>query len=340
MRTHRKATNKPYHIEARELGVQNLENIKKVTYPRRVSATDLRKIWDYQKAGLKIDQARELVDKWQTKSYHTTPHQPYSGRITTILEVARGKAKRYQEQLADILSLSDGDLSWSHTRIRWEFAGQSIVTVYHQNATWSNKRSYRYPTSTSSWCTSHLLKTTTPGTVEMYKLDTYNILSSITDKVITHDLRGNWRNRAIIDLFGVTPEKQKGLSHIQLDAYYRVAKLRTIAGVEIWRRTLAGETMDYCAVIKKDTYHAKTQREAVKGLAAKLAAPGSRRETIDYDYARSLGFCRAGIEQFCDDNNVDIDGKYSRSDIAKIVRERSDKNKQYENELRKVGITL
>ena len=62
-------TQKPYHIEARELGVVDFKAIKGLNY-RRISADQLRTIWNYRAAGLKIDDAREKLDVWNRGSYH------------------------------------------------------------------------------------------------------------------------------------------------------------------------------------------------------------------------------------------------------------------------------
>lgn len=212
MRTHRKATNKPYHIEARELGVQNFAAIKKIWH-QPIFATDLRKIWDYRTAGLTLADAKKYLEKWQTRSYHRTPYVPKTGRITTMLEVARRNKLTYKEKMEQIKTLADDGLSWERTRIAWEVEGRKILTVRHEDVTWGR---YHYPTSSSVSYTSHLLRTVEPGTVEAYGMTTYNILepamdrtrvvvdnTAVTEKQIGHDLRGNWKTRVAKELLNV-----------------------------------------------------------------------------------------------------------------------------------------
>jgi len=161
-----------------------------------------------------------------------------------------------------------------------------------------------------------------------------------SERKINYSARGNWIQNIIISLFSIIPERQRGLSHIQLDPHYRVKRIRKIAGIEIWSRTLAGEVVDYCAVQDKDTYHAATPRAAMHGLVLKLATPGSRREILSMDYALSLGFCRSGVEQFCEDYELNPDSAYPRSEIQAIVSRGNGKAKKYERELTKAGITI
>jgi len=163
----------------------------------------------------------------------------------------------------------------------------------------------------------------------------------VCERKINYKARGNWIQNIIIELLSIIPERQRGLSHIQLDPHYRVKRIRKITGIEIWSRALAGEVVDYCAVADKDTFHAATPRAAIHGLASKLATPGSRREILSMDYALSLGFCRSGVEQFCEDYELNPDSAYPRSEIQAIVSRGSNgKAKKYEKELTKAGITI
>ena len=165
-------------------------------------------------------------------------------------------------------------------------------------------------------------------------------LRGLAERSISYEARGNWMLKIISDLLQIAPDRQRGLSHIQLDPHYRISIIRKIAGIEIWSRTLAGEPVDYCAVQGKDTYHAPTQREAVRGLARKIATPGTRREAINMDYALSLGYCRTGIEQFCDDYGLDADKTYSRAEIQALIVAGNGRAEKYQRELAKAGFTL
>lgn len=229
-------------------------------------------------------------------------------------------------------------------------AGRIIKLHRNDNATWDNKKSH-WPSSSTITRTATLLSTgwddlSKTALLELgnpymsygYEISTF--VQNNTERKINYEARGNWILKIITDLLGITPERQRGLSHIQIDPHYRVERIRKIAGVEIWRRTLAGETIDYCAVQGKDTYHTVTPREAVHGLSAKLATPGSRREIIDMDYALALGFCRTGVEQFCDDYNLDCAASYNRAEIQSLIKAGNGRAEKYSRDLIKAGFTI
>lgn len=225
-------------------------------------------------------------------------------------------------------------------------AGRTIIIHRSGSASWDNPRS-KWPSSTSITRKAYLLPSDWDDLSKDSLLRTgdrevgkYNILIGIAERTINYEARGNWLLKIITELLGITPERQRGLSHIQLNHHYRVERIRKIFCVEIWKRTLAGETIDYCAVHGKDTYHAVTPREAVHGLAAKLATPGSRREIINMDYALSLGFCRTGVEQFCDDYDLDCTADYSRAEIQSKIRDGNGRAEKYSRELTKAGFTV
>lgn len=238
---------------------------------------------------------------------------------------------------------------WNDPDFTLCIAGRTIILHRSDSASWDNSSSH-YPSSTSITRTAYLMR---EGWEDLSKdglirnaryadniLHTWSDGDGMVERTINYEARGHWQQKIIIELFGVTPERQRGLSHIQLDPHYRIKRIRKIAGIEIWQRTLAGEIIDYCAVRGKDTYHAATPREAVKGLAAKLATPGSRREILDMAYALSLGFCHTGVEQFCEDYGIDSAGAYPRAEIQAMVARGNGKADKYERELAKAGIEI
>ena len=207
-------TQKPYHIEARELGVVDFKAIKGLNY-RRISADQLRTIWNYRAAGLKIDDAREKLDVWNRGSYHEyqrgqkQTELQSTGRIICMAQRAAIHQAAYREGLQKIMALPDATLDWTCPRVRWEINNRSIITVRHNDVTWSDNRKYHYPTSSTVSYTSHLIRTDMPGTVEAYKISVYDILSAATEKKISHDLRGNWQVRVVKELLNIdwSPEK-------------------------------------------------------------------------------------------------------------------------------------
>ena len=205
---------KPYHVEARELGVLDFTAIRGINY-KRISADQLRTIWDYRAAGLKMDDARGKLESWNRRNYHRYQRGEKqietcsAGRIIRMAERASIMLTVYREGLQKIMALPDATLDWTCPRVRWEVGNRSIITVRHNDVTWSDNRKYHYPTSSTVSYTSHLIRTDMPGTVEAYKINQYDILSAASEKKISHDLRGNWQVRVVQQLLNIdwAPEK-------------------------------------------------------------------------------------------------------------------------------------
>lgn len=177
------------------------------------------------------------------------------------------------------------------------------------------------------------------GLFHRIKIEGYGF--SMVSKKTEFTARGNWQKRVIAELFELKPQKQAGLSHVQIDPIYQVEKLRTLRGVEVYRRTLADQPIDFVAVIGRATYHAETQRKAVSGLAQKLTATGdTAAHRIDLAWCYNQGFCRPGVEEFCEMVGLDIEKAYTRKQIERAVK-KTGKEKLceiYSYELAKVGI--
>lgn len=154
-----------------------------------------------------------------------------------------------------------------------------------------------------------------------------------------------WRGNILvqaIDQSGVFkfPETKVPLS-VRLNKWYDAKITRTVGHVRIYERTLLGEFVDYCAVLNGVTFHAPTIREAVKGLNRKIKAAAKRRnQPITYKLCKELGFCDAGIKEFCAEFNLDIKESYSPSEIEALVKAEPAKAAPFENELRTVAKTL
>ena len=245
---------------------------------------------------------------------------------------------------------------WNDSNYYLHIAGRTIILHRSDSASWD--KGSHWPSSTSISRTAYLLRAgwdaldkqallqssviTERG--DHYGSDINRVhnrgLRGLVERNISYEARGNWLLKIVADLLQITPERQRGLSHIQLDPHYRITLSRHIAGIEIWERTLAGEVVDYCAVRGKDTYHAAAPREAVHGLAQKLAAPGTRREKIDMDYALALGYCRTGVDQFCEDYGLDAEATYTRADIQALIVAGNGRAEKYHRELAKAGFTI
>jgi hypothetical protein len=157
------------------------------------------------------------------------------------------------------------------------------------------------------------------------------------------DFKGDFILKAYAEAFKIEPYKEKGFARkVQLNDYLRVKKIKSINDVEIWKRTLNEKEYDFVAVQNKTTFHAHTRKEAVEGLKRKIEAKlEEEEEIINKELGFKLGFCKIGMENFCEDNNIDFEGKYTRKELRNIVLQQRNLNcEKYFKELKKIKILL
>jgi hypothetical protein len=138
----------------------------------------------------------------------------------------------------------------------------------------------------------------------------------------------------------VAPESTAPMS-VRLDKFYSAEIIRTIGHIKIYERKLLGGHIDYCAVLNGVTFHADSIRAAVRGVHVKIKAAAKRQNSpINLKLCKELGFCDAGIKQFCNVFNIDIKGSYTPDEIEALVRSDLDKAAPFEHELRTVAKTI
>ncbi len=166
----------------------------------------------------------------------------------------------------------------------------------------------------------------------------FDKLGRKTEKIVNFDgWRGQWLLKAIEEAKIVKSRTYKNKPHrsIQLNKVFQITKIRDIAGVQIWTRTLDNEIYDYCAVKGENTFHAESKKAAVTGLRnkiekAELKAKGS---LINLKLANDLGFCNTGIQEFCEDFNLSIKSSYTPQELSEKVVNRIQYFGKYESEL-------
>jgi len=58
------------------------------------------------------------------------------------------------------------------------------------------------------------------------------------------------------------------------------------------------------------------------------------------DYALSLGYCRTGVDQFCEDYGLDAEATYTRAEIQALIVAGNGRAEKYQRELAKAGFTI
>jgi hypothetical protein len=134
--------------------------------------------------------------------------------------------------------------------------------------------------------------------------------------------RGQWWLDALIASGIVEAVKVPSrLRSVQLHRAYSVALVRTIGSVEVFERSIAGDVVDFCVLWHGITYHAASQRYALIGLRQKLVAAlrVKHKGPIDLALCRVLGFCDAGVRQFCSDFGLDPALSYTADEVIAAV---------------------
>lgn len=146
---------------------------------------------------------------------------------------------------------------------------------------------------------------------------------------------GDFVANAIASL-GLGPKKSTTPLRIRLNAAYNAKLIEKKRGYKIYSRTLLGQHHDW--VIESPLgmiYHDADRGNLVKGLHKKIRNQSRKISgAIDWKKCRSLGFCEAGIKQFCADFGLSIKAAYSPLEIHTRIKQDIEKALPYLHELK------
>ena len=178
-----------------------------------------------------------------------------------------------------------------------------------------------------SWHRKYGPKRTVESRIVEFKSD-----KGATRRVCLSSWAGNWGIRALLDAKIVHPKK--GQMRIRLNAAYEVKKVKSSLGFDFYERTLKGQHVDYCIVSKKTTSHGASLKECVAGLRAKLAQKEiAKTHTVTWRVCKSLGFCDAGLIEFCSHFGLNTSQSYDPKHIESLARSDWDYAQRFKNEL-------
>jgi hypothetical protein len=168
-------------------------------------------------------------------------------------------------------------------------------------------KSYGHPKKTVTGRTVLIRRVAENGTLESRDVEVYSF-------------RGNYILDALVKA-EITPA-QEGLKGVRLHEAYNAALVRKGRSIKIYERTLAGDLVDYCAVVHTTTFHAATEKEALRGMRVKLRNANLRAKggLIDFSFCKKLGFCDIGINQFATTFGFDTKRAYTAEEVASRVR--------------------
>ena len=309
-----------------------------------VSARELDARTAYKASGLTAVRVRDLIyEEWnrqtviqRERSARRPAPSPQPGRVLRLVSEKAENLKRTARQFAECQRLLEAQRRKGQARIG------SLIFRGVEEGEWVNDRYSR------SWHRQHGgVWEVSERRVDMLAVNRCGELEVIRS-VQLQSFRGHWLVRSIVELLDLEKVSvPTPLKPVQMGDYYSIRQLRSIAGVDLYVRMLAGEIVDYAVAVGGETYHAESPREAIRGLRRKISererAEAARvardREMITAEYGSDLGFCAAGMEEFCDFNGLDIDGRYSRGELRRVVGARKAENRdRWGTELLRAGL--
>jgi len=203
-----------------------------------------------------------------------------------------------------------------------KIAGWTVTAWQEESKSWNYY--------SESWHRSHGPKVTITGRFVCFTSST----GKKTKTVELDSWRGNWQVKALV-LAGLV-EPKKGQMHIRLNEAFEIKIVKKARGYKLYERTLKGEFVDYCLVSPLgQTYHADSYQACLKGLAKKRrAVKRAKVATINWSFLRGLGFCEAGIKEFCTEFGFSLKGSYTPQEIYDAILLVPERAKPFEKELR------
>ena len=193
----------PHHIEAAQVGA-DIRTAKCIA--PHATAAQIRETWDYRAAGLTVDAARDMIERWREgdRSWrHPKPSEPATERILALGQHIRRMREQYQALALHVSADDDRDTpTWDYPEINWTAGERRFVTRRQENVTWSDNRNRRYPTSSRVTYTTYLLRedyATAPHASVLRGLAQVP-MSLLAEAQITHDTRGDWHRRVAAEL--------------------------------------------------------------------------------------------------------------------------------------------
>jgi len=162
---------------------------------------------------------------------------------------------------------------------------------------------------------------------------------------------GNFLEKAIAQFFKAEHVKvEKSLLPIQLNSIFSIELLRTIGGISLYKRKIGTLNWDFSWFDGANTYHDSSIEKALKGFKEKkvklekgeLERKEAENVILNCDIViAQYGFCKPGVSEFCEQNDLDINASYTVKELRNYVLKKRDVNcKFFKTELQQIGISL
>lgn len=259
------------------------------------------------------------------------PLEIYPNRIINMQLNRRQEVERWNKRLEKAYTLAES-LNYKFSggvcrEIR--FGDDLLIVRCDDTCDWGYySKSYGYPKITIS-----------NRRVELHK---FSYDKTLVNTHYIDSFRGSFLINSIIKFYKLKPIKvNKDLQSIQLNSYFSIKKVKELFGISIYKRFLGKQFVDYCVVYNDMTYHDTTIKACLRNLKIKIKSKIEKdNKTINYEYGKTLGFCDSGMNNFADDNDLDIDDTILLKDLKEIVLSNKLVNSKYKKELSKLGINI
>jgi hypothetical protein len=316
----------------------------------KMKSADLLAYWDYKAEGLTLDVARAqllnaIATRKQIASTKKTPALKRSSGRFLALQIEKRKSIELYLKSVEKMDPAQRAYSYSYGTFRASirtFVLKGLSTPYPvtMKITWSEDHDWNFYAKSYG-------KPKSTYTDRAIEFQTIGKLGKV-ETIYRHELTtfaGNFVEKAIAAFLKVGKVKvSKELKSIQLADFFSVVEKKAINGYRLFERRIGELVWDFAIIDTKTgaNYHHSCYDELVAGSRRKIEAKIEREiEVITKETGYSLGFCEPGMRAFCDDNNVDFDGEYTRQELRNIViANRSTNCKKYRNELNQIGIVL
>jgi len=184
-----------------------------------------------------------------------------------------------------------------------------------------------------AWHRSHGPKKTVTGRVLTFsrKHGRGRINKSIEIKSYSGDFLAN-----SINSLGLNKKPSKIALKIRLNKAYDAKLIKKTRGYKIYERTLLSQVVDYAVESPSGVvFHADKICDLIPGVHKKMRSKARKLAgVVDYKKCKKLGFCDAGIHEFCAVFGLDLAGNYTLAELEKIIRNDIEKAAPFLSELK------
>jgi hypothetical protein len=150
--------------------------------------------------------------------------------------------------------------------------------------------------------------------------------------------KGNYLIDAVASYLNINKVSSK-CKKISLNSFFNPIQIHKIGATTIYKNMFGSDVINYVITYDNITYHNNNKHELIAGLKHKMInLINNNNQIIDNQLCSTLGFCEYGVQQFKYDVGIHDCNEIKKNDLQKIINNQPNIWKQYEYELKKLGI--